>query len=73
MAAPLRQHFASLAVVIEIHQERELDAVSVFDQVLFPLAAFRAGILVPPDAVAVRGGTDHVGIAVAIDVQRRDR
>ena len=69
MAAPLRQHFAGLAVVVQIHQERELDAVSVFDQVLFPLAALRSGILVPPDAVAVRRGTDHVGIAVAVDVE----
>ena len=36
MAAPLRQHFASLAVVVQIHQEGELDAMPVFDQVLFP-------------------------------------
>ena len=70
MAAPLRQHLAGLAVVVQIHQERELDAVPVFDQMLFPLAALGSGILVPPDAVAVRGGADDVGIAVAVDVQR---
>src|SRR5580692_8270917 len=71
MAAPLREHFAGLAVVIEIHQERELDAMAVFDRVFLPLSALGAGILVPPDAVAVRSGTDDVGIAVAIYVKHK--
>lgn len=69
IAAPLRQHFAGAAIVVQIHQEGELDAMPVFDQVLFPLTAFRSGILVPPNAVAIGGGTYHIGIAIAVDVE----
>jgi hypothetical protein len=73
MAAPLREHFARLSVVIEIHQESELDAVAGFDEVLLPPTPFDAGILVPPDAIAMRGGTDHVRVAVAVYVEHQIR
>src|SRR5215469_16691746 len=53
MAAPLRKNFARLAIVVQVHQEAELDAVAVFDQVLFPFAAFRTRVFVPPDAVSM--------------------
>ena len=43
MAAPLRQYLAGLAVIIQIHQERELNTVPVFDQMLFPFAALGPG------------------------------
>src|ERR1700722_5344219 len=71
VAAPLRKQLLRLAVAIDVHQERELDAMSVFDQMLFPRTPLLAGVLIPPKLVGVRCRTHHVRIPIAIHVDQQ--
>jgi hypothetical protein len=66
----LGKDFAGLAIVIEIHQEGKLDGVPILDEVFLSDAAGPAGILVPPELLGVRGGTDDVEEAIAVNIDR---
>ena len=67
---PLAKDFAGFAIVIAIHQEGKLHAVPILDEVFLSDAAGPAGILVPPELLGVRGGTDDVEEAIAVDIDQ---
>ena len=69
--AVLRQHLSRFAVVIQIHQEGELDGEAAIDLVLLPLATTFSRILHPPQTLGKPGAAHDVHVAVAVDIERQ--